>query len=55
MSEIFAFSHPAFIWPAYALTALGVAGLIVWVMGERAAARKRLADEERRSTGETGG
>ncbi|MEN0653472.1 MULTISPECIES: heme exporter protein CcmD [Hyphobacterium] len=49
MSELFAFSHPAFIWPAYAITALGVGGLVYWILSERAAVKKRLEREERRA------
>ncbi|MEE2565541.1 heme exporter protein CcmD [Hyphobacterium marinum] len=47
MSEYLAMGgHAAFIWPAWGLTALGVAGLIAFVLAERRAARKRLAREE---------
>ena len=49
MSELFAYSHPGFIWPAYLLTALGIGGLIAWVVSERAAVKTRLKREEKRS------
>ncbi|HAQ35397.1 MAG: heme exporter protein CcmD [Maricaulis sp.] len=46
MSELFAFSHPAFVWSSYALAALGAGGLVVWVLAERKAVEARLAREE---------
>lgn len=47
MSGFFAMGgHAAFIWPAWGLTALGIAGLVAFVLAERRAARKRLAREE---------
>lgn len=46
MSELFAYSHPGFIWPSYALAAIGVGGLIYWVLAERHAVKKRLDREE---------
>ncbi|WP_421789438.1 heme exporter protein CcmD [Hyphobacterium sp.] len=36
----------AYVWASYALTALGVAGLLVFIFSERANAKKRLAREE---------
>ena len=49
MSELFVFTHPVFIWTSYALAGLSVAGLIVWVLGERAGVKKRLDREEGRA------
>lgn len=51
MSELFAYSHPGFIWTSYAITALGVGGLIYWILSERAAVKKRLDREEKRKIG----
>lgn len=46
MSELFAYSHPAFIWPSWGLAVLGVGGLIAWVLAERRAVKARLEREE---------
>jgi len=47
MSEFFAMDgYAAFIWPSYALTALGVIGLAVFALSERHSAKARLAREE---------
>ena len=51
MNELFAYSHPGFIWASYAITARGVGGLIFWILSERAAVKKRLDREERRKAG----
>ena len=47
MSEFLAMDgYAAFIWPSYGLTALGVIGLIAFVLSERHAAKARLARED---------
>tara|TARA_R110002096_G_scaffold223519_7_gene412826 strand:+ start:584 stop:742 length:159 start_codon:yes stop_codon:yes gene_type:complete len=47
MSEFLAMGgYAAFVWPAWGLTALGVAGLIAFVLAERRAAIARLAREQ---------
>jgi heme exporter protein D len=35
--------YAAFVWPAYALTLLGVGGLVAWTVQARRAASARLA------------
>jgi len=53
MSEFLAMEgYAAFIWPAYGLTALGVAGLALFILSERRAARARLAREHGEKTQE---
>ena len=53
MSEFLAMDgYAAFIWPAYGLTALGVAGLALFILSERRAARARLAREHGEKTQE---
>jgi heme exporter protein D len=36
--------HAAFIWSAYAITALVLAGLIIWLVVDGRAQQRRLAD-----------
>ncbi|MEQ8406586.1 MAG: heme exporter protein CcmD [Oceanicaulis sp.] len=44
MSAFFAMDgYAAFVWPAYALTLLGVGGLVLWTVRARRAAAARLA------------
>ena len=44
MSAFFAMDgYAAFVWPAYALTLLGVGGLVLWTVRARQAAAARLA------------
>lgn len=44
MSAFFAMDgYAAFVWPAYGLTFLGVAGLLIWTLRARRAAAARLA------------
>jgi len=53
MSEFLAMDgYAAFIWPAYGLTALGVAGLALFILSERRAAQARLAREQGEKTQE---
>lgn len=47
MNEFFAMGgHAAFIWPSWGLAALGVTGLIAFVLAERRAANRALKREE---------
>jgi len=39
-------AYMEFVWSAYGLTALGVAGLFIFILAERAGAKKKLAREE---------
>ncbi|WP_421784785.1 heme exporter protein CcmD [Hyphobacterium sp.] len=39
-------AYMGFVWSAYALTALGVAGLIAFILLERRRAERHLAREE---------
>ncbi|MGJ3230684.1 MAG: heme exporter protein CcmD [Oceanicaulis sp.] len=44
MSEFLAMDgYAAFVWPSYALTFLGVGGLVLWTVRARRAAADRLA------------
>ena len=38
--------YAAFVWPAYAVSALGLIGAAVWTLSAYAAARKRLKELE---------
>jgi heme exporter protein CcmD len=35
-----------FVWASYALTALGVAGLVLFILNERSSARRHLQREQ---------
>lgn len=39
-------AHMEFVWASYALTALGVGGLLAFIFAERAAAKRHLQREE---------
>ena len=38
--------YASFVWPAYAVSAVGLVGAVVWTLGTYAAAKKRVRDLE---------